>query len=210
MNSIYDIAESYLGLKEFPGAQHNKAIVNMFAATGNSWVKDDETPWCAAFVGAVLAQAGLQGTGKLNARSYATWGQAVASLEEAQPGDIIVFWRGSPASSQGHVAFFSSYTGKTLKVLGGNQGDAVSVASYPASRVMAIRRAIEPKTSLTQSTTVQASAVQIASAAGAGISAVSALSGTAQVVAIAACAVVILAGLWIMRERIKKWSGGVR
>lgn len=32
----------------------------------------DEVPWCAAFVGAVLARCGVQGTGSLLARSYAT------------------------------------------------------------------------------------------------------------------------------------------
>ncbi len=66
------------------------------------------------------------------------------------------------------------------------------------------------RTAPSQSTTVQASAVQIASGAGAGIAAVGALDGTAQVVALAFAGIVILAAAWIMRERIKKWSEGVR
>ena len=66
------------------------------------------------------------------------------------------------------------------------------------------------RTAPSQSTTVQASAVQIASGAGAGIAAVGALDGTAQVVALAFAGIVILAAAWIMRERIKKWSKGVR
>jgi hypothetical protein len=69
----------------------------------------------------------------------------------------------------------------------------------------------EPKrTSAAQSTTVQASAVQIASSAGAGIAAVGALDGTAQIVAIALCFVVGLAAAWIMRERLKAWADGVK
>lgn len=68
----------------------------------------------------------------------------------------------------------------------------------------------EGRTTVAQSTTVQASAVQIASGAGAGIAAVGALDGTAQVVALAFAGVVVLAALWIMRERIKKWSEGIR
>ena len=47
---------------------------------------DDESPWCAAFVGAVLAECGLAGTGSLTARSYLKWGV---------PGDIAVLWRGA-------------------------------------------------------------------------------------------------------------------
>ena len=66
------------------------------------------------------------------------------------------------------------------------------------------------RTSPSQSTTVQASAVQIASGAGAGIAAVGALDGAAQIVAMAFAGVVILAALWIMRERIKKWAEGDR
>lgn len=68
----------------------------------------------------------------------------------------------------------------------------------------------DERTSPAQSTTVQASALQIASGAGAGIAALGSLSGTAQIVAIALCGVVILAAAWIMRERLRKWSLGDR
>jgi hypothetical protein len=68
----------------------------------------------------------------------------------------------------------------------------------------------EPRTSVAQSTTVQASAVQIASGAGAAVSSVAMLDGTAQLIALGFAGLVILLGLWIMRERIKKWADGVR
>ena len=66
------------------------------------------------------------------------------------------------------------------------------------------------RTSAAQSTTMQAGALQMASAAGAGVSAVSALSGTAQIVALVVCGIVALAALWIMRERLRKWADGDR
>ena len=66
------------------------------------------------------------------------------------------------------------------------------------------------RASPTESSTMQAGAIQIVSAAGAGISAVSALSGTAQIVAVAFCGVVVLAALLIMRERLRKWAEGDR
>lgn len=61
-----------------------------------------------------------------------------------------------------------------------------------------------------QSTTVQASAVQLVSGAGAGVAALGALDGTAQIVALVFAGVVILAGAWVMRERIRKWAEGDR
>jgi peptidoglycan L-alanyl-D-glutamate endopeptidase CwlK len=68
----------------------------------------------------------------------------------------------------------------------------------------------EPRTTVLQSTTMQASAVQIASGAGAAVSSVAMLHGTAQMIALGFAGVIILAALWVMRERIKKWAEGVR
>jgi zinc D-Ala-D-Ala carboxypeptidase len=68
----------------------------------------------------------------------------------------------------------------------------------------------EKREKLVESTTVQASAVQVATGAGAAVSAVSGLDGTAQIVALVCAGVVVLAALWIMRERIKKWAEGAR
>jgi lysozyme len=68
----------------------------------------------------------------------------------------------------------------------------------------------QPRTSVAQSTTMQASAVQVASGAGAAVAAVGALDGTAQIVALAFAGVVMLAAAWIMRERLRKWAQGDR
>ena len=83
-------------------------------------------------------------------------------------------------------------------------------AQYPETDWTTGDEAPEPRTSVTQSTTVQASAVQIASGAGAAASSVALLDGTAQLVALGFAGLVILLGLWIMRERIRKWADGVR
>lgn len=101
---IYENAKGYLGLAEFPGAKHNPKIVKMYADSGNAWVTNDETPWCAAFVGAVLAQSGYKSTNKLNARSYLNWGSPV-ELKDAKRGDVVILERGTDPAS-GHVAFY--------------------------------------------------------------------------------------------------------
>lgn len=130
--ALLEITERDLGISEWPGAKHNPAIL----AFG---VPDDETPWCAAWMNAKLGELGIPHPGRLNARSYATWGTEVA-LEHAVPGDTVVFWRGSRQSWQGHVAIFLRREGDRIVVRGGNQGNAVSDAPYPVSRVLTIRR----------------------------------------------------------------------
>jgi len=66
----------------------------------------------------------------------------------------------------------------------------------------------EGRTSPAQSTTVQASTTQMLAGGGTILTGIGILDGTAQLVLIGLGAVVILAGLWIMRERLKKWANG--
>lgn len=140
---LLEAAGQYIGEAEWPGAKSNPVISGFFAASGNSEVTSDEVPWCAAFVGAVLAQIGLQGTGKLNARSYADWGAAIP-LKDAMPGDIVVFWRESPRSWKGHVAFLVRFDGADRVVVrGGNQRNRVADETYSVGQILCVRRAVQ-------------------------------------------------------------------
>jgi len=67
-----------------------------------------------------------------------------------------------------------------------------------------------PREKPVQSSTVKASAAQIAGAAGGGIAAVGSLDGYAQLVAVIGCFAVGLLALWIMKERLRKWGEGDR
>jgi uncharacterized protein (TIGR02594 family) len=135
----YVIASEELGTREIRGAQDNPRIVEYAAKVGHSWVEDDETPWCASFVGWALEESGLPSTRKLNARSYLEWGEAV-DLKDAKAGDIVVFWRGSPSSWQGHVGFYVDHSAADVTVLGGNQSNAVTMAPYGMDRLLGVRR----------------------------------------------------------------------
>jgi N-acetylmuramoyl-L-alanine amidase len=95
-------------------------------------------------------------------------------------------------------------------VTGHNQYAAKACPGFHAPTWYANKPAPAERTSPVQSTTVQASAVQIASGVGAAASGVAALDGTAQIVAMIFGGIVILAALWIMRERIRKWAEGDR
>ena len=63
-----------------------------------------------------------------------------------------------------------------------------------------------PQPKLTESRTMQASAVQIASGAGVAATAIGALDGYAQLAIIGLAFLTIAAAAWIMRERIRKWA----
>ena len=133
----FSVATHFKGVTEVHGAVHNPTIVEFFRVSGHPEIKDDETPWCAAFVGACLRLSGYRTTGELGARSYLKFGQDLG--KQPQRGCIVVFWRDDPNSSKGHVAFYDRDDGDNVIVLGGNQGNAVSVKPYPKSRVLAYR-----------------------------------------------------------------------
>lgn len=136
--SPVDYAMDDLGTWEWSDG-HNPKVVQYFADVGHAWVKDDETAWCAAFVGAMLKKGGVEGTGKLNARSYLDWGKPV-ELDQAKKGDIVVFSRGDPNGWQGHVGFYMGQTPRYIKVLGGNQNNQVNITSYSKNKLLGIRR----------------------------------------------------------------------
>lgn len=205
MRQVYTLARAEIGTWEWAEGSNPK-IDEYFADVGHP-TQHDDTAWCAAFAGSMLKRAGLPHTGKLNARSYLDWGQPV-DIYDAQPGDIVVFWRGSKNSWTGHVAFFSRLEGDSVIVVGGNQSDQVSEASYPVSRLLGVRRMA--RKSRAKSTTLQASAAQVATAVGGGAGAIAALDGTAQIMAVVMCGTILLLAAWIMRERLKKWSKGDR
>lgn len=140
MDKLLKIAIAELGQKEVTGPQNNPTIVNYAKEAGFDWVNDDETPWCSIFVNWVAKKAGLKGTSKANARSWLLAGINVDTSPE--PGDIVVFWRGSPDSWTGHVGIFFGFsiTGERVYCLGGNQGNQVSVSAYSFDNVLGFRR----------------------------------------------------------------------
>lgn len=127
------LARKELGTKEIPGPRNNPTVVQYYVdAVGKRHA--DEIPWCAAFVGSMLKQAGREPSGSLLARSYLKWG---VPIKEPIPGSIVVFERGK--SWQGHVAILEAVGDDYVTVIGGNQNDAVTRARFPKSKVLGYR-----------------------------------------------------------------------
>ena len=129
-------AEKYIGLKEIKGPEHSPEILQWWKDIKRGGIKDDETAYCAAFVGAMLERSGIKSSRFESARSYLQWGEP---LPEAVYGCIVVLSRpGAPES--GHTGF---PVGKDeqgrIMVLGANQNDTVSIAPFNIMRVLAYR-----------------------------------------------------------------------
>lgn len=127
-------ARTYLGMAEIHGPHHNPKVVALWAKAHAGNVDDDETPWCAAFVSAVLEESGIKSARSGWARSYLKWG---TNLLMPAVGCIVVFERGP---NSGHVGFVVGRDRALhLMVLGGNQGDMVKIAPFERSRVLGYR-----------------------------------------------------------------------
>lgn len=124
-------ARRHTGLTEIPGKRHNPAIIN-WLATLRAWWSDDETPWCGTFAAHCCRTAGRD----IPQHWYRAraWADAGTRLQEPAYGCIAVFER----AGGGHVGFVVGQDAQgNLLVLGGNQGNRVSVAKFSRARVLA-------------------------------------------------------------------------
>lgn len=133
-NLILQAADEYEGFNE---VQHQSVLREYVGVDPRRY------EWCAAFANAVLHDVGIPGSESVSdyplmARSFLTWGEAVNG--DPQPGDVVVFPRGN-STWKGHVGFYVSTTpnGNWI-IIGGNQDNSVSYATYNPNRALAVRR----------------------------------------------------------------------
>jgi uncharacterized protein (TIGR02594 family) len=136
------IAIRETGIKEYSGAADNPRIVEYLSSTtlGSLERLNDETSWCSAFVNWCVEKSGYAGTDSAWARSWEQWGR---KADRPRRGCIVVFKRpcnsGDGEKRCGHVAFYVEETSSHVRVLGGNQLDAVCILPYPKDDVLAYR-----------------------------------------------------------------------
>jgi uncharacterized protein (TIGR02594 family) len=119
-----------IGVAEVPGRGSNDRIVEYRTiAKCPSNADDSDLPWCAIFVNAALEVNGVPGTRGAGARSFEHHANFVR-LDAPALGCIVTFWRGSPRDGHGHVGMYRGETASRIYVLGGNQGDAVSIEPF--------------------------------------------------------------------------------
>ena len=102
------------------------------AANGDKWaqsvLKEDQTPWCAAFVNYNLETSGVEGTNMATAYSFISYGQNL--------GDKTPVYGSIAVMDYSHVGFVAG-TNKDGRIilLGGNQGNAVNLSPNSKSAV---------------------------------------------------------------------------
>lgn len=129
------LAAAEVRVKEGAGSANNPRVVQLFADAGFAGIKQDSVAWCAAAVGAMLKRAGHKPSGSLAARSYEAWG---VGLKDPVLGCVATKKRGN-SSWQGHVGFVVGASRDQVFLLGGNQGDAWSVAAFKRSEFTSFR-----------------------------------------------------------------------
>ncbi len=152
--TAFQLAQRFIGTREVPGSGDNPHVLAMLRLDAK-WPSHDEVPWCSAFTNYVTWLLRLPRSKSLRARSWLEVGYAVENTD-ARPGfDVVVLQRGGGGQpgpdvldAPGHVGFFAGWdipdpgTGGNdqILVLGGNQGNTVSVRPYPRTRLLGIRR----------------------------------------------------------------------
>lgn len=131
------VARMAIGLREVAGAQSNPVVMQWAKDIGApDWYDNDDKPWCAVFLNRVLMACQLPMAGKgfelLRAKSFESWG---VPLVLPSFGCVLVFRRPEGA----HVGLYLGEDQSRFCVLGGNQGNAVSVTWIDKARLTAMR-----------------------------------------------------------------------
>jgi len=146
--SAYDLAQRFTGIKEVDGTTSNPQILAMLRLD-DTWPEDDSVPWCSAFTNYIAWLLRLPRSKSLRARSWLLVGEVI-DLDYAEPGfDVVIFKRGSGSQpgpdvikAPGHVGFYAGVEGSKILVLGGNQGNSVSISRYSKSSLLGVRRLV--------------------------------------------------------------------
>lgn len=145
--SAFDLAMRFVGTKEVAGTASNSMILAMLQLD-QAWPKNDEVPWCSAFMNWIAWLLRLPRSKSLVARSWLAVGTPI-SLSAAEPGfDVVILKRGTGKqpgpevmNAPGHVGFFAGMQdANVVFLLGGNQSNGVTTASFPVKDILGVRR----------------------------------------------------------------------
>ena len=129
--SWFNVATGEIGVKEYRNGS-NPRVIEYAKTNGFS---DDQTPWCASFVKWCLKQASVSTDGITGMARSASRASSMEKLDKPLYGCIAVLSR-PPNPSSGHIAFLQGIQGGRLKLLGGNQSNAVTISGYPSGRLI--------------------------------------------------------------------------
>ena len=145
-----EVAQNLFGdVREVEGPQDHPLIMAALRMAA-AWPDHDEVPWCSAVPYMVSTALGLPRPPALGlmARSWLGVGSPMG-LDDAEAAfDLVVLSRGEDPpgpevlDAPGHVGYFLGVQGSKVLVWGGNQADAFTLAYFPTSRILGIRRVL--------------------------------------------------------------------
>ncbi len=127
-------ARGEIGISEKEESNHPR-IEEYFGTTNCPSCDVTEDGWCSAFVNWSLKQAGIVGTNDAAAEPWMRWG---IEPETPVPGCVVVLKK----EGQWHVGFYmgtSENNDSRIRVLAGNQSNAVNVKTWPKAKVKGYR-----------------------------------------------------------------------
>jgi len=132
-------AKKDIGVKEVPGVANSSTIMGWAKRLGSRVLgiayNADSVPWCGLAVAHWLEQRGFRPPPiAIRASAWGTWGRDLG-LKDLYQGSIVVFKR----PGGGHVGLCSGFTSTHIRVLGGNQSDAVNHTWIARDRLVAQR-----------------------------------------------------------------------
>lgn len=145
-------ARRFIGTKEIKGSLHEAKIITLIKSAEKatnqnlSWLfgKDksgktaynDETAWCGSFLAGIFTNVGLGHKIPKDFYRAKAWEASGTKLTKPAYGCVVTFTR----DGGGHVGIVVGITkAGYLKVLGGNQSDAVNIADFDPKRVSSYR-----------------------------------------------------------------------
>lgn len=156
--TLYTLAQRYIGIREIAGVASHPLIVWWLSLCS---LKDsaDSVPWCSAFLNGMAWELRLPRSKSAAARSWLEVGTPIDIFAAEVGFDVVVLKRGPEPQpgpevtrgAPGHVGLFAGLqmpAGNNLNdaavprvlLLAGNQGDEVSISSFPLSAVLGVRR----------------------------------------------------------------------
>lgn len=138
-NNVLKNADNLVGIDQ-RNKEQREFLKEYFQTYLNRYVDPVETPWCAAYVDAVLAESGLPRMNTLWARDFLKYGVPVNTPVK---GDIAVFSR---KISFGHVGFYLDMNEDYVQILNGNANGQVGYSNYPRSKLLGFTSYIDRKT----------------------------------------------------------------
>lgn len=126
------IARGYIGTRELTGKNDSPVLLNWWQRFKAAWLYGQ--PWCGLLVAVCMKEAGMPYPQAFyRAKSWLDYGR---KLNSPCLGAIVIFDR----KGGGHVGFIIGLDhANRLLVLGGNQGNKVSVMAFERSRVIGYR-----------------------------------------------------------------------